>query len=248
MRGPRRLALVALLLSGCEDLGCEPDPYAPPPRSSADRTGPGASGNPSERAKEALLGAPSPAAALETAQRALADKDYTTLVASIWPATRDAWLADLAVDLAVESTDLGHEPEGEKKRNRAEVRTLLARYGAVLSSRPRDISPGSLGSSLIDGVRDRTGLYAALLTFADARRMPFDPARVLTGASEASPSAVPLLRLTDRIKAPAALETSDGGVVESPADGPFALFVVSEGAPVVLRFQAKGRAYWLDES
>jgi hypothetical protein len=248
MRAPRRVALVALLLSGCEDLGCEPDPYAPRPRStSGDRMSAGAAGS-SERAKEALLGAPSPAAALAAAQAALADKDYTTLVASIWPATRDAWLADLAVDLAVESTDLGHEPEGEKRRNRAEVRTILARFGAVLSSRPRDISPGSLGSSLIDGVRDRTGLYAALLAFADARRMPFDPARVLTGAAEASPSAVPLLRLTDRIKAPAVLETRDGGVTDVPADGPFPLFAVSDGAPVVVRFQAKAGAYWLDES
>src|SRR5690242_4001205 len=118
MRGPRRVALVALLLSGCEDLGCEPDPYAPRGGSASSSRTPGASGSSSERAKDALLGAPSPAAALETAQKALADKDYATLVASIWPATRDAWLADLAVDLAVESTDLGNEPLGEKKQSR----------------------------------------------------------------------------------------------------------------------------------
>ncbi|NUO52854.1 MAG: hypothetical protein HOV80_28755 [Polyangiaceae bacterium] len=242
--------MVLLLFAlGCEDAGCEPDPYAPRPGTTAgDRVPPGASGSPSERARQASLGAASPAAALETAQKALADKDYPTLVACIWPATRDAWLADLVVDLAVESTELGHEPEGEKKRSRAEVRTVLARYGAVLSSRPSDISPGSLGSSLLDRVRDRTGLYASLLAFADDRRMPFDPARVLTGAAEPSPSAVPLLRLTDRIKPPSALETHDGGVAESPQDGPFALFVISKEAPVVLRFRAKAGAYWLDES
>jgi hypothetical protein len=241
---------VLLFALGCDDTaGCEGETFRSVPGAQPGSTlPPGGAAPASSGAKAAAAGAASPAEALTTAQRALAEKDYETLVASVWPATRDAWLADLLVELAIESTDLGHEPAGPRRDARSDVRALLMKHGAYLTSRPRDVTAGALGKHLVDRVADRAGLYASLLTFADEKRTPLDPARALTGGSEPSASAVPLLRLADRIKAPAALEVPDGGVEPAPVEGPFALFVGAGSAPTVLRFRAENGAYWLDES
>lgn len=218
----------------------------PSDRASRGATAPASSRSEAARAAEA--GAPSPSALLAAAQGALATDDFEALLACVWPETRDVWLADLVVDLAVESTDRGDEVDMKKRNARAEVRAILSAYGATVSKRPDGLTPGVLGKSLLERVPDRVRLYADLLRFAARERAPFDPARALTGSKEPSSSAVPLVRLVDRIKPPAALETNDGGVIEVPEEGSSAVFLVSGGAPAVLRLRAKGGAYWLDES
>jgi len=239
-----------MFLMACNDEpGCSGDAVVP--RSGAPeapRLGTAAARTPA--AEAAAKGAPSPDALVASAQRAIAEDDFETLVSCLWPETRDAWLADLLVELAVESTDAGHEPDHDKRARQAEVRRILGEYGATLQKKPSGLTQGTLGKHLVESATDRVGLYAALLRFAATRRASFDPPRAITGANEASSSSVPLLRLTARLAPPAALEPPpDGGVVAPPpTEGPFAVFLVGSGGPAVLRMRASGGAYWLDES
>jgi len=244
-----RLAALVFLMACNDEPGCSGD--ATLPRSGLpDAVRPSRSAARTPAAEAAAKGAPSPAALVASAQRAIAEDDFETLVSCLWPETRDAWLADLLVELAVESTDAGHEPDREKRARQAEVRRILGEYGATLQKKPPGLTQGTLGKHLVESASDRVGLYAALLRFAKLARADFDPACAITGADEASSSSVPLLRLTARLAPPAALEPPpDGGVVEPPpAEGPFAVFLVGSGGPAVLRMRAAGGAYWLDES
>ena len=237
--------LVSIAACG-EPSGCEDTPSPPAERGA--RPAPASTGPRTEAARRAEAGAASPAALLSSAREALASDDYEVLLASIWPETRESWLLDLVVDLAVESTDHGAEPDWRRREARAEVRAILARHGATISSRPEGLSPSTLGKELLGRVPDQVALYADLLRFAGRARAPFDPTRALTGSAEPSVSATPLLRLVDRLRSGAEIETRDGGVMDVPSDGPFAVFLVGQGGPGVLRMRAKDAAYWLDES
>lgn len=244
----RLLLLVLLVSAACDEpSGCGEEMYGPPGARAA-RSAPAASGPRSEAARAAEAGAPSPDALVASARKALSAGDHGALLASVWPETRDVWLADLIVDLAIESTERPGELDAKRRAARADVRAILARHGATIASRPEGLSPGGLAKELLARVPDRVALYADLLALAARERTPFDPSRALTGAAEPSISAVPLLRLVERLKSPGELERLDGGVVESPPEGAFAVFLVGEGGPVVLRMRAKGGAYWLDES
>jgi hypothetical protein len=232
---------VACETDGCTEPFVEPGDGAPGARSGAAALpGGGPGGAPAPPAS-------SPKEVLERAQAALRTGDHAALLACIRQDTRDAWLADLVVELAVETTDAGTDPDLRRRRARADARAILAGRGARLATRPERLGPAELGRALLSPVRDRLALYADLLDFAASRRAPFDPVRAVTGAESPSATATPLLRLVERVREPARLEETDAGT-PVVADGPFALFVTAKGAPIVLRFYAKDGAYWLDES
>ncbi len=251
-RAAELLPWLAALLLACATDGCDaPGAAQPSPSGEPRERGLGAAKPPARPA-----GATSPDDALLAAQRALAERDHAGLLGAIWPETREAWLADLVVELAVESRDRSGDPDVERRRDRAAVRAILVAHGATSTEDRGAFAAGEVAARLLSRVPDTLALHAELLAFADARRAPLDPVRALTGADEPSASARALLRLADRVRAPAALEaaastltsTGDAGALEIPSAGAFALFVVSEGKPMVLRLRAEDGRYWLDES
>ncbi|HTJ84326.1 MAG TPA: hypothetical protein VL400_21545, partial [Polyangiaceae bacterium] len=107
-------------------------------------------------------GAASVEALFERAQRAVSSGDDLELLRCVRPETREGWLRDLVVDVALESTDQPVDGDVMRAR-RKEVRRILERHGAKLGARPKTLDTSTLGAALLENVRDHDALFAALL-------------------------------------------------------------------------------------
>ncbi len=212
-------------------------------------------------------GAESVAALFARAQKAARDGDDRALVLAIRPETRELWLRDLVVDVAVESSDQPIDADADRVR-RAKFRRVLSAFGAQLAARPTSLV--RLGDSLLERVRDRVGLFSALLELARSEGQPFDPVRALTRGTVTTPTGLPMLRLVERVRDPAVLTElslapaasgSAASVVALPsgtpsaspmvrplAPGPAVVFVGAPSGALPLRLWSDGRTVWLDES
>jgi hypothetical protein len=256
-----RVALGLVVALGLGSVGCDDEPS----RAGA----PGAKGtSPAGATSATVEGAPTIEVLFARAQRAVDEGDDRAFVLSIRPETRDLWLRDLVVDVAVESSDQPIDADRDRTR-RAKFRRVLAAFGARLSERPSSLT--RLGDSLLERVRDREGLFAALLELARVEGSPYDPVRALTSGSATSSTCLPIVRLVERVRSPATITTeaaapSASASASAPASasssappaappslrplvaGPSVVFVTAAGGALPLRLWSDGTSVWLDES
>lgn len=199
-------------------------------------------------------GAPSAEAVMARFERALDAGDAAELLGCIHPETRRAWLADLLVELAVDSTDARLAVPLEERRRKEELRALLRAHGALIAERPASLDQRSIASGLLAGVRDPDGLFVALLDFARRSGAELDPVRALApkarvplGGPRPSASAEPLTRLANRVRG-ARIPKGRTGAAFGEGGAAFAHLVEVETKLQALRFRRDAERVWLDES
>ena len=204
-------------------------------------------------------GAESVAALFARAQKAARDGDDRALVLAIRPETRELWLRDLVVDVAVESSDQPIDADADRVR-RAKFRRVLSAFGAQLAARPTSLV--RLGDSLLERMRETYKF--------EVKTHPPPAVRALTRGTVTTPTGLPMLRLVERVRDPAVLTElslapaasgSAASVVALPsgtpsaspmvrplAPGPAVVFVGAPSGALPLRLWSDGRTVWLDES
>lgn len=255
---PTALALAAL------GVACDEQPPAPGERSEplasvaarGERSTPRATpARPTRPPTPPLVeGAPSAEEVMARFERALAAGDAAELLGCIHPETRRAWLGDLLVELAVDSTDARLAVPLEERRRKEELRALLRAHGALIAERPTSLDQRSLARGLLAGVRDPDGLHVALLDFARRSGAELDPVRALApkarvplGGPRPSASAEPLTRLAKRVRG-ARIAKGRTGAASGEGGAAFAHLVEVESTLQALRFRRDAERVWLDES
>jgi hypothetical protein len=187
-------------------------------------------------------------------ERALGSGEAAELLGCIHPETRRAWLADMLVELAVDSTEARLAVPLEEGRRKEELRSLLRAHGALIAERPKSIDPRSIARGLLADVRDPDGLFVALLDFARSHGAELDPVRALSPPARApldgprpSSSAEPLARLAQRVRG-ARIPKGRTGAASGEGGGRFSHLVEVDATLQALRFRRDADRVWLDES
>jgi hypothetical protein len=195
-------------------------------------------------------GAPDLPKLLARVQAAIDLGDDREVLLSIRPTTRDGWLGDLVVALMamVEAPSPAATPAVRARTD--EIRRTMMAYGATLPERPKNLTPETLAPAMLERVSDKLGLHADLLAIARRGDAPFDPVRALEGGSSPSGMGVSLVRLVERVRAPAKLEEPNPEVGPPPPlpEGRSAAFIASAKGPVPVNVYKKDDVVWLDES
>lgn len=231
-----RVALIGALLalSACEDQGVVV----------ARRTRGSSAPEPGAPSLGDVEGAAGREALLTRAQAAIQRGDDRALLLCVRPEVRAAWLRDLALELAIESTERPLDADATLHARRATVRAILKARDATVRSAPAALDTTSLGDALLERVSDRLALHAELLGFARDAGAPYDPVRPLLRPS-AEQGSSPLFRLVERVRSPATLTPGPEG--SSKAERGVG-FVESQRGPVPIRFYENDGVTWFDES